>query len=118
MILALLGGCATAGSNSRTALERRVWDWTDAYYQTYDASGRYLCGGELYERRQADFYRAYGKRLRAVLDRHVERYGREETISVQSCRLLPRDAEERYHSEAMARFIKWLEQAERELGLH
>lgn len=116
LVLVLLGGCTTPEPNGRTVFEKRLWDWTEAYYATLSASGRDLCGGELYEQRQVDFYRTYGERLRAVLDRHVERFGREETISVQPCLSLRGEAEARHHREATARFVKWLEQAEKDLG--
>src|SRR5579884_610086 len=108
LVLVLLSGCATAGPAARTILEKRVWDWSDAYYATLSASGRDLCAGPLYEQRQDDFYETYGKRLRNVLDRHIERYGREQTISVQPCLLLRGEAEARHHREAEAQFSKWL----------
>jgi hypothetical protein len=109
--------CVTTQANSPAVLEKRVWDWPDLYYASEAASGRNLCAGELYQRRQADFYRTYGKRIRAVLDRHIARFGRQQTISVQPCLLLQGETEERHHAAAMTRFVVWLEQAERDLEL-
>src|SRR6476469_8643174 len=103
----VLGGCKTFGVNDRAMLEHRVWLWTEAFYESETPSGRDICGRELHERRQHDFYRAYGKSFRAVLNKRIERYGREQTISVQPCMVMG-EAESRRYRESLVRFEDWL----------
>jgi len=116
---ALASACTAVEPHGRAELEKRIWQWPSLYYATDAISGRVFCAGKIYDQRQREFYRKYGNRVRAVLDRHVELHGRQNTIVAGGCRIFrPGVSEKQDRAKAEARFAKWLESAEKDLAVH
>lgn len=114
MILFLLAQTVTpASGQSPGNLSEEI------FYASIGASGTKLCDRHQAARYTRQFDRRYGKRIRALIQYHESRFGKDpDFIFTTSCRrsLAPMSRQDREHRKALDRFDATLKELERRYG--